>query len=69
MKTEINSCRVEIVENAILFVTSWDYDVGKISWNNYLSDVTMAFDVFHALHSTQTVDFHPKRLIYYETKV
>ena len=48
----------------ILFVTSWDYGVGKISGNNYLSDVTMVFDVIlHALQRTKTVDFYPERLI------
>ena len=45
---EINSCRVQIVDDAILCVKSWHYDVGKISGNNYIFGVTMAFNVvFH----------------------
>ena len=49
VKYEIDSCRVQFVGNVILFVTSWDYDVGKISLNSHMSDVTMAFGaIIHA---------------------
>ena len=49
---EINSCQVEIVEDPILFVLSWNYYIGKINRNNYMSDM-MAFDIiFHAKRRT-----------------
>ena len=35
-KPKINSCQVKIVEDAILCVTSWHYDVGTTRGYNYM---------------------------------